>query len=112
MIKLLLTSVFSAFLFVSASAFADYSQTKNKADDKENSPKPVHSHDNKKAHDPSVDAHPEGPRDDAAGKHTTKNKDNEKASHSSGDKHPEGPRDDAAGEHVTGEKPRDSSQAK
>ncbi len=86
--KLLLTSVFSAFLFVSASAFADYSQTKNKADDKENSQQSVHSHS------------------------SDKNKDNKKAHNPSGDAHPEGPRDDAAGEHVTGEKPRDSSQAK
>lgn len=109
---LLITSIMSALIFFNASAFADYSQTKDKADAKQNSQKPVHSHDNQKAHDPSGNVHPEGPRDDAAGKHTTKIKDNEKASNSSGDSHPEGPRDDAGGEHTSGENLRDSSQVK
>ncbi len=86
--KLLLTSFLSLFLFVSASAIADYSQTQNKANDKENLLKPAHSHS------------------------SDKNKDNKKTYNSSGDANPEGPRDDAAGEHTAGEKPRDPAQTK
>lgn len=39
MMKILLSTIVTGFLFVSASAFAaDYSQTQNKVDDKMNSP--------------------------------------------------------------------------
>ena len=41
MFKILLASIFSVFLLGSVSAFADYSQTQNKVDDKMNAPKPV-----------------------------------------------------------------------
>lgn len=42
--KILLTTIITGFLFVSASVFAgDYSQTQNKVDDKLNSPQKVQS---------------------------------------------------------------------
>jgi hypothetical protein len=88
MTKILLTTIISGFLLVGASAFAaDYSQTQNKLDDKENSPKPVRSHspdknkDNKETSNSSSDSHSEGPRDDAAGEHAS-----EKASNSTKEK--------------------------
>ena len=82
---LTITSLFSAaYLFISASAFAEYSQTKN--NDKESPPKPVQS---------------QSPSE--------KKSDNKKSEQDSdNDIHGEGPRDDAAGEHTTGEKPRDT----
>ncbi|PSJ16115.1 hypothetical protein [Nitrosomonas supralitoralis] len=44
MMKMLITTIITGFLFVSAYAFAeDYSQTKNKVDDKMNAPKKVES---------------------------------------------------------------------
>ncbi|PXW89847.1 hypothetical protein C8R34_1034 [Nitrosomonas sp. Nm84] len=79
MTKILLTTIISGFLLVGAPVFAaDYPQTQNKTDNKENSPKPVRSHspdenkDNKETYNSSSDNHPEGPRDDAAGEHTSK----------------------------------------
>ena len=41
MVKILAASVISGLFLISASAFADYSQTQNKVDDKMNAPKPV-----------------------------------------------------------------------
>ncbi len=69
--KKLLVAILSGFLFFSIPVFADYTQTQNKVDDKENSPKPVPSQTDKKNEQKSSDkggAHPEGPRDDAAQK--------------------------------------------
>lgn len=44
MMKMLLTTIITGFLFVSAFAFAeDYSQSQNKVDDKMNAPKKVES---------------------------------------------------------------------
>ncbi|SFF16627.1 hypothetical protein [Nitrosomonas sp. Nm166] len=69
--KKLLISILSGFLLLSAPAFADYTQTQNKVDDKENSPKPVPFQTDKKSEQKPSEkggAHPEGPRDDAAEK--------------------------------------------
>lgn len=79
--KLSIISMLSVvFLFISTAAFSDYSQTQKKNDDKENSSKPVQSQsekksDNKDEQNPAErDVHSEGPRDDAAGEHTGKEK--------------------------------------
>ena len=69
-----------AFLFLSTAVFSDYSQTQKKIDDKENVSKPVQSQSEKKSDNkndqdsPERDVHSEGPRDDAAGEHTNKEK--------------------------------------
>lgn len=70
----------AAFLFVSTAVFSDYSQAQKKIDDKESSSKPVQSSSGKKSDNGNDqdsaerDVHSEGPRDDAAGEHTGKEK--------------------------------------
>ena len=70
----------AAFLFLSTAVFSDYSQTQKKMDDKENSSKPLQSQSEKKSDNGNDqesaerDVHSEGPRDDAAGEHTDKEK--------------------------------------